>query len=58
VQERNQHLARYETIKVYRILPESFSEKTGELTPSLKLKKKVIMDNYRDLIESMYPPEV
>jgi long-chain acyl-CoA synthetase len=58
VQERNQHLARYETIKTYRILPESFSEKTGELTPSLKLKKKVIMDNYRDLIESMYPPEV
>jgi long-chain acyl-CoA synthetase len=58
VQERNQHLARYETIKAYRILPESFSEKTGELTPSLKLKKKVIMDNYRDLIESMYPPEV
>ena len=58
VQERNQHLARHETIKAYRILLESFSEKTGELTPSLKLKKKVIMDNYRDLIESMYPPEV
>ena len=58
VQERNQHLARYETIKAYRILPESFSEKTGELTPSLKLKKKVIIDKYRDLIESMYPPEV
>jgi long-chain acyl-CoA synthetase len=58
VQERNRHLARYETIKAYRILPESFSEKTGELTPSLKLKKKVIMDKYRDLIESMYPPEV
>lgn len=58
VQERNQHLARYETIKTYRILPESFSEKAGELTPSLKLKKKVIMDKYRDLIEGMYPPEV
>ena len=58
VQERNQHLARYETIKAYRIIPESFSEKAGELTPSLKLKKKVIMDKYRDLIESMYPAEV
>lgn len=58
VQERNQHLARYETIKAYRILPESFSEKTGELTPSLKLKKKVIIDKNRELIESMYPPEV
>jgi long-chain acyl-CoA synthetase len=57
VQERNSHLARYETIKAYRILPESFSEKTGELTPSLKLKKKVIMEKYRELIEGMYPPE-
>jgi long-chain acyl-CoA synthetase len=58
VQERNRHLARYETIKTYRIIPESFSEKTGELTPSLKLKKKVIIDKYRDLIEGMYPPEI
>jgi long-chain acyl-CoA synthetase len=58
VQERNGHLARYETIKTYRIIPESFSEKTGELTPSLKLKKKVVMDKHRDLIESMYPPEI
>jgi long-chain acyl-CoA synthetase len=58
VQERNRHLARYETIKTYRIIPESFSEKTGELTPSLKLKKKVIIDKYRDLIDSMYPPEI
>jgi long-chain acyl-CoA synthetase len=58
VQERNRQLARYETIKTYRIIPESFSEQTGELTPSLKLKKKVVMDKHRGLIESMYPPEV
>jgi long-chain acyl-CoA synthetase len=57
VQDRNRHLARYETIKAYRILPESFSEKTGELTPSLKLKKKVIIEKHRELIERMYPPE-
>ena len=58
VQERNRQLARYETIKTYRIIPESFSEQTGELTPSLKLKKKVVMEKHRGLIESMYPPEV
>lgn len=56
VQERNQHLARFETIKTYRILPESFSQEAGELTPSLKLKKKVIMDKYKSLIENMYSP--
>lgn len=54
VQERNGRLARYETIKTYRILPESFTEKAGELTPSLKLKKKVIMEKYKDLIDDMY----
>jgi long-chain acyl-CoA synthetase len=54
VAERNRHLARFETIKDYRIVREPFSEKTGELTPSLKLKKKVVMEKYRDLIEDMY----
>jgi long-chain acyl-CoA synthetase len=58
VAERNQSLARFETIKDYRIIREPFSEKTGELTPSLKLKKKVVMEKYKDLIENMYPPEV
>ena len=54
VAERNQNLARFETIKDYRIVREPFSEKTGELTPSLKLKKKVVMEKYRELIEGMY----
>jgi long-chain acyl-CoA synthetase len=54
VAERNQRLARFETIKDYRIVREPFSEKTGELTPSLKLKKKVVMEKYKDLIEGMY----
>ena len=58
VAERNQYLARFETIKDYRIIREPFSEKTGELTPSLKLKKKMVMEKYEDLVESMYPPEV
>ena len=54
VAERNRHLARFETIKDYRIVREPFSERTGELTPSLKLKKKVVMEKYRELIEGMY----
>jgi long-chain acyl-CoA synthetase len=58
VAERNRHLSRVETIKACRILPRPLSEKTGELTPSLKLKRKVILEKYRELVESMYPPEV
>jgi long-chain acyl-CoA synthetase len=54
VAERNGHLARYETIKRYRIIKKEFSQETGELTPSLKIKRNVIHEQYADLIESMY----
>jgi len=55
VQARNRKLARFETIKKYRILKTEFSQDTGELTPSLKLKRKVVQQMYADEIESMYP---
>lgn len=58
VQEVNKDLARVESIKQYRILKGSFSTDTGELTPSLKVKRKVVNEKYKDVIESMYPPEV
>ena len=54
VAERNSHLARFETIKRYCIIKKEFSQETGELTPSLKIKRNVIKENYEDLIESMY----
>jgi len=57
VEELNKNLARVETIKYYRILKNTFSEETGELTPSLKVKRKVVMSKYKDIIESMYPPD-
>ena len=58
VEERNSHLARVETIKYYRIIKDPFSEETGELTPSLKVKRKFVMEKYCDIIEDMYPKEV
>jgi len=54
VAEKNKQLARYETIKKYRIIKQEFSQEGGELTPSLKMKKKVIYEKYNDLIEEMY----
>jgi long-chain acyl-CoA synthetase len=44
-----------ETIKYYRIVKNTFSEATGELTPSLKVKRKVVMSKYKDMIDGMYP---
>ncbi len=50
----NGHLARYETIKKFRLLANEFSEATGELTPTLKVKRRVLMEKYGDVIEQMY----
>jgi long-chain acyl-CoA synthetase len=50
----NGKLARYETIKKYVVLDRDFSQEEGEITPTLKLKRKVILEKHRDLIESMY----
>lgn len=57
VENVNNQLARVETIKHYRILPNPFSTETGELTPSLKVKRKVVNEKYMDIIGSMYPNE-
>jgi long-chain acyl-CoA synthetase len=54
VDEVNANLARYETIKYFRILPHDFSVETGELTPTLKMKRRVVMKKYDHIIDSMY----
>ncbi|MGA2781214.1 MAG: long-chain fatty acid--CoA ligase [Smithella sp.] len=57
VDERNAHLAKYESIKSIRIVKNDFSQEGGELTPSLKLKRKVVLQKYNDLIDDMYGKE-
>jgi len=57
VEERNTHLAKYETIKDFRIIKKEFSQEGGEMTATLKLKRKVIYEKYRDLIGEMYEKE-
>ena len=57
VTELNTHLARYETIKKFEIIDKDFSQETGELTPSLKVKRKVVYEKYKDLIDAMYERE-
>lgn len=50
----NAKLPPYETIKKFVILPREFSVEGGELTPTLKLKRKVILEKYREKIDSLY----
>ncbi|HEX9972129.1 MAG TPA: long-chain fatty acid--CoA ligase, partial [bacterium] len=47
-------LARYEQIKAFRLLPKMFTIQEGELTPTIKIKRKVVEQKFADLIESMY----
>ena len=54
VSEANSRLASYETIKNFEILDHEFSVESGELTPSLKVKRKFVDAKYKDLIAAMY----
>ncbi|MBF0752529.1 MULTISPECIES: long-chain fatty acid--CoA ligase [Pasteurellaceae] len=47
-------LAHFEQVKKFTLLSQAFSIKLGEITPTLKLKRKVIMERYRSQIEAMY----
>ncbi len=50
----NDQFARVEQIKKFRLIDHSFSQETGELTPTMKLKRKIINELYKDQIEEMY----
>ncbi len=52
----NAELAPFEQIKHFTLLPDEFSQETGELTPSLKLKRRVIASKYQRAIDGMYAP--
>jgi long-subunit acyl-CoA synthetase (AMP-forming) len=54
VEEINKSLARYESIKKIALLPKELSVEAGELTPTLKLKRRVIHECHRDTIEALY----
>jgi long-chain acyl-CoA synthetase len=46
--------AHYETIKKFKLVADVWSVETGELTPTLKVKRKVVEEKYADLIDSIY----
>src|SRR5664280_1963142 len=54
VDEVNETLPRYEQIKYYKVLDKPFSVETGELTPTLKLKRRIVFEKFKDDIESLY----
>ena len=47
-------LAEYERVRRIALLPEEFTIDSGELTPTLKVKRRVVDEKYSDLIEELY----
>ena len=54
VEHVNAHLARYEAIRRWAILPGELRIETGELTPSLKVRRRVVEQRYREVLEALY----
>jgi long-chain acyl-CoA synthetase len=54
IAELTTDLAQYEKIKKVAVLPAEFSQETGELTPTLKVKRRVIAEKYRAVIDRLY----
>jgi long-chain acyl-CoA synthetase len=57
IHELNKGLSDVESIVAFTLLARPFNQDNGELTPTLKLRRKVIIEHYRDVIESLYGTE-
>jgi len=54
VQTANEAVSHVEQVKKWIIVPDDWTPDSGELTPSLKLKRRVVLENYADQIDAMY----
>ena len=54
IEDLNKRLAQFETIKKIVIVPDEFTVATGEITPTLKLKRRVIEAKYKQQIDELY----
>jgi long-chain acyl-CoA synthetase len=57
IDSRSDELANYEQVKAFTLLSEPFTQETGELTPTQKIKRKVVAEKYAQQIEQMYPKD-
>ncbi len=54
IQKLNKTVSEFEKINRFRLIPDVWSPATGELSPTLKLKRKIIAEKYQDLIDQIY----
>jgi long-chain acyl-CoA synthetase len=58
VEAKMASFSRYESVRKFTLVPDEFSQEAGELTPTLKLKRRVLLAKYADVIDQMYPNRV
>ena len=54
VESFNKYFNHVEQVKKFELLPNEWSVDTGEMTPKLSLKRKVVIEKYREAIETIY----
>ena len=54
INQYSSDLADFERVRMFTLMAEEFSEKSGEMTPTLKLKRSVVMENHKAAIDQMY----
>lgn len=54
IDEFQQTLAGFEKVKKFILMPSEFEISTGEITPTLKIKRNIVLEKYKDLIDRMY----
>ena len=54
IERRNSRFGKWEQVKDFRLLPKAFTIEAGEITPTLKLKRKQIMTNYQKMVDDIY----
>ncbi|WP_260655043.1 AMP-dependent synthetase/ligase, partial [Yersinia intermedia] len=54
LKDMQKELALFEQVKRFTLLPQAFTMETGELTPTMKLRRKIILQRYQNEIDSMY----
>jgi long-chain acyl-CoA synthetase len=54
IRDINKHLSDVEAVATFTIVPQPFTQENGELTPSLKVRRKIVQAHFKDQIDSMY----
>jgi long-chain acyl-CoA synthetase len=58
IEELNQSFAKWEQVKKFELVDHDWTVDGGQLTPTMKLRRKIIMEKYKDLVEKIYGKEI